>query len=101
MKERNEEVARAEIKLSNMTRSSEGQNIQTVKAWTKQPNGQVKDKTGKTDKWSSLGQKRQTLKAWTKQPTDKQTRLGQNSEAPNKVKGTTYKSEGQIRIQKK
>ena len=61
MKERNEEVARAEIKLSNMTRSSEEQNIQT----------------------------------------DKRSRLGQNSQTPNKVKETTYKSEGQIRIQKK
>ena len=63
MEERKEEVSRAEIKLSNMTRSSEGQNTKTVKSRTKQTN-------------------RQTVKAWTKQQIDKawtkQTKLGQN-----------------------
>ena len=77
MKERKEEVSRAEIKLSNMTRSSEGQNTKTVKSRTKQTNRQTvkawtKQQIDKAwTKQTKLGQNRQTVKAWTNQPGPK------------------------------
>ena len=82
MEERKEEVSRAEIKLSNMTRSSEGQNTKTVKSRTKQTNSQGLDKTAN----------RQSL-----DKTDKRSRLGQTSQAPNKVKLTQVKVRSEYR----
>ena len=94
MKERKEEVSRAEIKLSNMTRSSEGQNTKTVKSRTKQTNRQT------VKAWT----KQQIDKAWTKltnrqslDKTDKRSMFGQTSQAPNKVKLTQVKVRSEYR----